>query len=168
MSSPSVETADIRISAFVRAKPEQVYRCFTSARELCVWWLDRAETEARNMGRFRMVWPSKGGGKDVEAAGVFVDLEPGTKVAWIWDKPSRPRGVPALITFHIESRPRGSQVTVVHAGFSSAGPGEKLLRRYRESWEDCLAKLRLYLETGKTRKAERLKLADVDALRRKR
>jgi len=76
---------DIRVSAFIKAEPDQVYRALTSARELCVWWLERAETEARNMGRLRMVWPDGSKGRANEATGVFVDLEPGRKVAWLWD-----------------------------------------------------------------------------------
>lgn len=167
MSRAPVRTSDIRITTAVRAKPEQIYRALTSARELCVWWLDRAETEARNMGRFRMVWaaPSGKGGR-AEAAGVFVDLERGRKVAWVWDRPSRPRGVPPLISFHIEPKTRGSEVTLVHSGFSAAPSSAKLLTSYREAWEDCVAKLKLYLEAGKTCKPDRLTLADVELLRR--
>lgn len=160
-----VRTQDIRVTAFIKTRPDQVYRALTSARELCVWWLDRAETEARNMGRLRMVWPGPKGAAG-EATGVFVDLEPGRKVAWIWDSPPRPRGIPALVTFHIELKPRGAQVTVVHAGFSAAPSRQKLLASCRTGWEDCVAKLKLYLEAGKTFKAERLTLSDAERLRR--
>ena len=89
MSRRGIPTLDIRLSASIRAKPEQVYRALTSARELCVWWLARAETDARNMGHLRMVWPSRGRGDGSEVSGVFVDLEPGQKVAWIWNDSSR-------------------------------------------------------------------------------
>jgi len=161
-------TVDIRVTAFVKSQPEQVYRALTSARELCVWWLDRAETEARNMGRLRMVWSDGVKGSSNEATGVFVDLEPGRKVAFIWDSPPRPRGIPALVTFHIEAKPRGAQVTLVHAGFSAAPSRQKLLSSCRIGWEDCVAKLKLYLEAGKTCKAERLTLLDAERLRRAR
>jgi uncharacterized protein YndB with AHSA1/START domain len=165
---PRAKTCDIRLSAFVRAEPEQAYHALTSARELCVWWLDRAETEARSMGRLRMVWPTGSSGGGNVATGVFVDLEPGRKVAWMWDSPPRPRWVPSLVTFHIEARPRGCELTLVHSGFSAAPSRRKGFLACRDGWEDCMAKLRLYLESGKTCKCDRLTLADVDPRRRKR
>ncbi|MFH1725076.1 MAG: SRPBCC domain-containing protein [Elusimicrobiota bacterium] len=167
MPRRSFPASDIRFSASLKAKPEQVYRALTSARELCVWWLERAETDARNMGRMRMVWPAGRRCDGIEARGVFVDLDPGRKVAWILDDGSRTRGVPALVSFFIEGKGRGAQVTLVHAGFSSAPSRERLLRRYQEGWEDCLAKLKLYLDAGKICKGDRLTFADVEALLRK-
>ena len=70
-------TRDIRISVPVNASPERIFRAFTSARDLCVWWAARAETDARNMGRLRMVWPQAGDARGEDAKGIFVDLEPG-------------------------------------------------------------------------------------------
>ncbi|HBL18270.1 MAG: hypothetical protein A2X36_10410 [Elusimicrobia bacterium GWA2_69_24] len=164
--------ADIRFAAFVKAKPEDVYRSLTSARELCVWWLDRAETDARNTGRVRMVWPARKATKDArrqrgqEVSGVFVDLDPGRKVAWMLDEGSRAEGVPPLVSLFIEKAPRGSQVTLIHAGFPGAASKAKLRDRYRQSWEDCVAKLKLYLDQGKLCKEDVLTLADVELLRR--
>lgn len=152
MPSPR-RTADIRLSILVKAEPAEVYRALTSARELCVWWLDRAETDARNMGRWRMEW---GGGGRREAVGAFVDLEPARKVAFIEEDKTLPKGLPPLTTFFIEKRPRAVEVTLVQAGFSASARGVLLLARARIHWEDCLAKLKIYLETGRTRKGETL------------
>lgn len=159
MAGRKSPTRDIRIGTPVSAAPEDVYRALTSARELCAWWLERAETAARNMGRFRMVWSPGGRRARSEATGVFVDLEPASKVAWIIDPDSRPSGWPALVSFFIEARRRGCEVTVVHAGFSGAPSRRRVHDSARVGWEDCLAKLKLYLEKGKTRKAERLRLS---------
>ena len=148
---PKRRTADIRLVVSVRTDPAEVYRALTSARELCAWWLERAETDARNMGRWRMAGaPGRG-----EARGLFVDLEPGRKVALIEDEGTLPPGVPPLTTFFLEKKGRATEVTLVAAGFTSAKP----LAASRERWEDCLAKLKLYLETGRARKAEPLALA---------
>jgi len=166
MAHRPFKTTDIRLTASVKAKPEAVFRALTSARELCVWWLDRAETDARNSGRFRMVWPPSRQLDGSEVRGVFVDLEKGEKVAWLWDDASRGSGVPALISFFIEKKPRGCQLTMVHAGFSGAPSRERFVRRYRRGWEDCLAKLKLYLEQGKTCKADTVTFADVELLRK--
>lgn len=156
MSRRTPQIRDVRVSAFVKADPGQVYRALTSARELCVWWLDRAETDARNTGRFRLVWPAGCKGLGPEARGVFVDLEPGQKVAWMLDGKGATRGLPPLVSFFIEKKPRGCQVTVVHAGFSGTGSQPKAARG---AWEDAVAKLKLYLETGRVRKPERVRLA---------
>src|SRR5687767_2579636 len=101
-SNATSATRDIRLSAAIRAKPELVYRSLTSARELTRWWLQGAETDARNAGRLRLIWPRVRARKGIrgpgfgEREGVFVDLEPARKVAWLW-KPARgEKGVPAL------------------------------------------------------------------------
>ncbi|MBI5243692.1 MAG: SRPBCC domain-containing protein [Elusimicrobia bacterium] len=159
MPSRRAKTRDIRISAFIKAKPEKIYHALTSARELCVFWLDRAETDARNLGKFRMVWPTKDG-EGCEASAVFVDLEPGRKVSWIFNPSSRRGGrVPALVNVFIEDRPRRVQATIQHAGFSAARSHDRVFEAFRSLWEDCLAKLKAHLEHGRVFKGEKLTLA---------
>lgn len=148
---------DIRLSVRIKASPERIYKALSSARELCLWWLDRAETDARNLGRFRMVWPTRREGR-----GVFVDLEPGRKLAWAWD--GLERSVPPLTTVFIEPKKRFCLVTLVHAGFP-ARSSKARVEQFGEFWEDCLAKLALYLESGKTCKSDKLTLAEFDLLR---
>ena len=144
------KTRDLRFSIRINAKPEDVYRALTSARELCRWWLLGAETDARNVGRLRMVWPrpKRGSGRNGpgfgEREGQFVDLEPGRKVAWVWKPAARDRLAPLLCTFFIERRGR----------------------RYAAGWEDALTKLRLYLETGRTCKAEIVTFSQFESLRK--
>lgn len=162
-------TKDIRFSLQIKAPPEQVYRALTSARELCRWWLAFAETDARNLGRVRMVWP-----KDVKRNGglprrlgemeaVYVDLEPARKVAWMCGLAARKRGIPPLQTFFINPKAGGSEVSLVHMGFPARG-GEKRFHDFNVGWEDALAKLKLYVETGKTLKAETLRFSDLERL----
>jgi uncharacterized protein YndB with AHSA1/START domain len=175
---PRGRTRDLRFTLKIKAKPEQVYRALTSATELCRWWLQGAETDARNVGRFRMVWPrlkSKDGENGSERSfppngaalgdseGYFVDLEPGRKVAWMWKLPRRCR-FPALSSFFIQPAGRGSEVTLLHAGFSSRPVADKTFQGCAAGWEDCLAKLKLYLETGRTCKAQALSLRSVKPL----
>ena len=156
-----LSTRDIRLSATIRAKPELVYRGLTSARELTRWWLQGAETDARNAGRLRMIWPRvrvKGEDRSPgfgEREGVFVDLEPARKVAWLW-KPARgEKGVPPLTSiFMLPARGGRSEVTLLHAGFPSAASADEAFNGCARAWEDGLAKLKLYLETGRTCKLE--------------
>ena len=155
-----LSTRDIRLAAAIRAEPELVYRGLTSARELTRWWLQGAETDARNAGRLRMIWPRvrvQNGARAPgfgEREGVFVDLEPARKVAWLW-KPARgEKSVPALTSIFILPGRGGSEVTLLHAGFPSAARADALYDGYARGWEDGLAKLKLYLETGRTCKLE--------------
>lgn len=162
---------DIRLAAHVRAKPEDVYRVLTSARELTRWWLLGAETDARNAGRVRMIWPRPRGrdGRSPgfrERQGVFVDLEPGRKVAWLWKPVRGERSVPPLTSVFILPARRGSEITVLHAGFPAFG--DRLFEAYARAWEDGLAKLKLYLETGRTCKMESVDLEAVRILTRAR
>ena len=169
-----LSTRDIRLAAIIRAKPEIVYRTLTSARELTRWWLLGAETDARNAGRVRMIWPrvrGKNGEKAPgfgEREGVFVDLEPARKVAWLW-KPARgEKGVPPLTSIFMLPARGGSEVTLLQSGFPSAASADPVYRGYARAWEDGLAKLKLYLETGRTCKMECVDLEAVRILTRKR
>lgn len=163
-----LKTRDVRFAVKLRAEPDAVYRCLTSARELTRWWLLGAETDARNAGRVRMVWPrvkrmdgTRCAGLG-EREGVFVDLEPGKKVAWMF-KPARgDRRAPPLVSVFIEGRRGGCEVTLLHAGFKSAPSYDELYQGYSRAWEDGLAKLKLYLETGRTCKME---CVDLEAAR---
>ncbi len=175
------KTRDLRFTLRIKAKPEQVYRALTSATELCRWWLAGAETDARSAGRFRMVWPkvkpkaSENGnghsGKSFppntalgDSEGYFVDLEPGRKVAWMWKLKRAKRLYPPLSSFFIERSGRGCEVTLVHAGFSSAASADKFYQGCAAGWEDCLSKLKLYLETGRTCKAQPLDFTELKSL----
>ena len=171
------KTRDIRFSLRIKAKPEQIYRALTSATELCRWWLQGAETDARSAGRFRMVWPKLtcADGRRVfprdaavgESEGFFVDLEPGRKVAWMWRLPRKNRVIPPLVNFFIQKKLRGCEVVLLHPGFSSAPAAERYLRGCTEGWEDCLVKLKLYLETGRTAKSQVLTFERLKALKRR-
>jgi uncharacterized protein YndB with AHSA1/START domain len=169
----------LRFSVRLRAKPQAVYQALTSARELTRWWLLGAETDARNAGRVRMVWPRvRSGLQDVserklsgslgEREGLFVDLEPGRKVAWLF-KPARgDRRAPPLVSVFIGRRRGSCEVTLVHAGFGDGPAWDELYKGYGRAWEDGLAKLKLYLETGRTCKLESIDLETARILARKR
>ncbi len=155
-------TQDVRLSVKIKASPKKIYQALTSARVLCRWWLEGAETDAKNMGRLRLVWPkAKIANRNLkEVRGFFVDIEPNKKIAWIWDLPSKGK-YPPLSTFFIEAQGRLSEVTIVQAGFSADPKARKCFECARDSWEDCLAKLKLYLETEKTFKSQTLTLESV-------
>jgi uncharacterized protein YndB with AHSA1/START domain len=180
------KTRDLRFTVRIKAKPEAVYRALTSATELCRWWLAGAETDARSAGRFRMVWPKvkpkpaenghgngngNGHAKQFpphsalgDSEGYFVDLEPGRKVAWMW-KLKRARSLyPPLSSFFITPHGKSCEVTLVQAGFSAAASADKFYLGCAQGWEDCLSKLKLYLETGRTCKAQALDFTQLRSL----
>ncbi len=171
---PRLKTRDVRFAVKLRAEPWAVYQSLTSARELTRWWLLGAETDARNAGRVRMVWPRVRGSDGErceglgEREGVFVDLEPGKKVAWLF-KPARgDRRAPPLVSVFIDKRRGGCEVTLLHSGFKSSPSYDELYRGYSRAWEDGLAKLKLYLETGRTCKMECMDLEAARILTRAR
>jgi uncharacterized protein YndB with AHSA1/START domain len=158
---PRSRIRDLRLGLKIRAKPGQVYLALTSARELCRWWLSGAETDARNSGRLRMVWPKRPECRGIlgEREGFFVDLEPESKVAWMWRSSRRRDRIPPLCTFFILPTRGGCEVTVLHAGCSRWRSAERTYQCFAQAWEDALAKLKLYLETGRTCKHETLTIA---------
>jgi len=166
MNPPKFTLRDIRLRVPVRARPERVWRCLTSARELCAWWTERAETDARNGGRLRLIWPATAREPVREVRGFFVDLDPARKVAWVWSRGAR--GVPPLVSFFVEPRRGGSTLTVHHGGFSTAPSARKRYADWERLWEDGVAKLVLYLDTGRAVKSEQVSLADLPRLKRAR
>jgi|GEM_PF-1010425 len=167
---PRSKTRDVRLAVRIKADAKAVYQALTSARELTRWWLLGAETDARNAGRVRMVWPRVRGRDGSRADGfgereaVFVDLEPGRKVAWLF-KPARgDRRAPPLVSVFIEKRGGSCEVTLLHAGFPSKASADELCLGYARAWEDGLAKLKLYLESGRTCKMETLDLESAGIL----
>ena len=171
---PLSKTRDIRFAVKLRAKPTAVYQALTSARELTRWWLLGAETDARNAGRVRMVWPRvrRGDGRRPrglgEREGMFVDLEPGRKVAWLFNPAPGERRAPPLVSVFLGGRGSSCEVTLLHAGFPSAPSSDRLYEGYARAWEDGLAKLKLYLETGRTCKMETVDLEAVRIMTRRR
>ncbi len=159
-------TRDIRLTARIAAAPELVYRSLTSARELTRWWLQGAETAALNGGQIRMVWPQlqvpNGVFSFKERKGVFVDLEPARKVAWLWEPLRGEKEAPSLTSIFILPARGGSDVTLIQAGFPVGARADALYERYARAWEDGLAKLKLYLETGR---ACKLQFLDLEAAR---
>lgn len=141
---------DLRLTREVGLPPEKVYELLTRAEALRSWWLAEARTDPRNLGRFRLRWPAPlaaaGGARAAspsgwlkEGRGTFVDLEPGRKVAWVWDSKGLPRGLPALTSVFLEPTPGGTRVTVLHAGFpASAG---RLMEACRGLWSGLLDRL---------------------------
>lgn len=169
-----LKTRDLRFAVKLRAEPSAVYQALTSARELTRWWLLGAETDARNAGRVRMVWPRvrRGDGSRCdglgEREGVFVDLEPAKKVAWLFKSVRGDRRAPPLVSVFIDKRRGGCEVTLLHAGFKSSPSFDELYDGYSCAWEDGLAKLKLYLETGRTCKMESMDLEAARILTRRR
>lgn len=143
-------TLDLRISVPVRARAERLYEALTSARELCLWLAERAETDARSLGRLRLVLEDEDCLGAREAVGAFVDLDPGRKVAWLWEADRLPKGMPALTNFFIEPRGRGCLVTLMSCGYPARRAGAS-----RAAWEARLAGLKRYAEMGRAREGRR-------------
>lgn len=171
------KTRDIRLTVEIKAPPDNIYKALTSARELCRWWLAGAETDARNTGRLRLVWPklkAADSGRSFpphtavgESEGFFVDLEPGRKVAWMWKLPRNKKNIPPLSSIFIRPHGRSCEVTLLHGGFPSRPSSAKFVDGCAQGWEDCLSKLKLYLETGRTCKNQALSFSALTELLKK-
>ena len=55
-------------------------------------------------------------------------------------------------------------MSLVHAGFSSRPAVDRAYAGFAQGWEDALAKLKLYLETGKTCKNTLINFKEMRAL----
>ncbi|MFA6093587.1 MAG: SRPBCC domain-containing protein [Elusimicrobiota bacterium] len=140
---------DIRVSVRLRCSPEQAYEALTSERGLLLCGLSRAKTDARSRGRFRMVWPRNAVHGDLEASGVFVDLDPGNKAAWLFDEKRSfgKVGMPALVNIFIEPCGRGARATLVHPGFPAGEDAGQAA--FRSLWTELLDGLRSRFSGGR-------------------
>ncbi len=143
-------TRDIRADVTVKAAPERVWRALTSSRELGRWWGCSAIADPRNGGEVKLRWSGPASDSYPQGLGalegIFVDLEPGRKVAWIWKLPADLGDVPPLSSVFLTPIKGGCEVTALHSGFE-AGAADNHREAFARGWAGALRRLRSYLET---------------------
>ncbi|MGE7136808.1 SRPBCC family protein [Luteibacter sp. NPDC031894] len=129
----------------IKASPAKVYAALTQPEQMIQWWGPdagptlRAEADVRTGGRFRIAFRLTSGDEH-EATGVYREVVPDRKLVltWEWSGSTQP---PSLVTFHLEPRDGGTELTLVHEQL----PDEATRNSHEAGWTGLLDKLSRYL-----------------------
>lgn len=128
----------VETSVEIAAKPSTVFRCLTQSDLLSRWLAAEAAVDPRVGGAVRIDFARHG----TLVEGEVVELAPDERIAFTWgitkgpQAAEMPRGS-TLVTISVAPSPRGSLVTLRHAGL----PSEESQRDHEGGWSDYLAAL---------------------------
>lgn len=114
---------EIRLSMFIDAPRESVFRALTEPDALREWMGAPAPVvELRPGGRFELGWKYEVDGREVSGGPVQVlDVVPNERLVWSWPDWRGDASVPMQsITWRLAAEGHGTRVTLVHAGFTRA------------------------------------------------
>jgi uncharacterized protein YndB with AHSA1/START domain len=137
---------EVRVSIFVDAPRERVFRALVEPELLNGWIAAAAEVEPREGGRYRYGWSYEIEGRRVEGGPTrILELVENERLVTDWPDWRGDETVPVqTITWTLESEGSGTRVTVVHSGFVRAAD----LSDYGFGWPGFLAALKSSSESA--------------------
>jgi uncharacterized protein YndB with AHSA1/START domain len=139
-------TGTVRLHRVLRAKPERIYRAFTTADAMAKWLPPYGFTckvhhlEAKVGGTHKMSFTNFTSGNSHSFGGEYLELEPSKKIRYTdrFDDPNLPGEMQVTVTLKAVSC--GTELNVVQDGVPEAIPVEMCYLGWQESLEQ-LAKL---------------------------
>jgi uncharacterized protein YndB with AHSA1/START domain len=139
-------TGTVRLHRVLRAKPERIYRAFTTADAMAKWLPPYGFTckvhhlEAKVGGTHKMSFTNFTSGNSHSFGGEYLELEPSKKIRYTdrFDDPNLPGEMQVTVTLKAVSC--GTELNVVQEGVPEAIPVEMCYLGWQESLEQ-LAKL---------------------------
>ncbi len=107
--------SEVRLEQRIAASPATVYRYLTEADRWRLWQGASADIDARPGGGFSMVMAN-----GMQAAGAFMEVEPGRRVVFTWGWVGHPGIPPGSSIVEIDLRPDGdgTVLTLTHRDLS--------------------------------------------------
>ena len=137
MTDPDV----LEVSVHIAAPPETVFPYFTDPARYVQWMGGNATLDPTPGGEYRV--GMRGG---VQAAGVFLEIDPPRRVVFTWGwtgvHPVPPGTTRVEIT--LQEQDGGTLVLLRHHGL----PGDEQRNQHRTGWELYLGRLRIRAEGG--------------------
>lgn len=134
------QTLEYRCS--IHAPATEAYRAFTRATPLRDWLCDVCLADARIGGRIYLWWNS-----GYYAAGEYLALEEGRRVAFTWQGKDEPG--PTQVDVTLEDRGDVTEVMVAHSGIGEGPEWAQAGAAFERGWTTGLENLQSLLETGK-------------------
>jgi uncharacterized protein YndB with AHSA1/START domain len=132
----------VKVSRKVKAKPEAIYRAFTSDVAFREWLCDGAWVQGREGGKLFLNWNS-----GYSAIGTYTVLEPKKKIVFTWHGLGEP--APTHVQVEIEDAGDGhSRIDLLHGDLGSGESWARTLQEVQRGWEVGLENLHSVLETG--------------------
>jgi uncharacterized protein YndB with AHSA1/START domain len=137
----------IAIERFIRAKPEEVWRLWTTEEGLCRWMASRAKIDARPGGRADIVLAED----DHPTKNRIVALEPARRLELEWETTAEWAGTRVAVTLAAERG--GTRLSFVQSGFGDGPAWDEWYESFDAGWAHFLARLVAVAEGGGTRTA---------------
>jgi uncharacterized protein YndB with AHSA1/START domain len=135
------KTQTLKFKRTLNATPEAVYRALTNATALREWLCDTAVAEPRKGGRLYLAW-----NQGYYAAGEYLKLDPGRKVAFSWQGQGEPGATEVRVS--IAEKKSGTVVTLEHRGVGTGKKWAEASEEVARGWVAGLENLQSVLETG--------------------
>ncbi|MDE9452056.1 MULTISPECIES: SRPBCC family protein [Rhodobacterales] len=134
------KTGEIEASGVFETSPERLFRALTT-KEICNWWVrpgvfntQEWSGDVREGGRWAAA--GVGGGQPYQLEGEFVVFEEPNRLVQTWKAVGAPFE-PAMLTYELEPRSDGVQLTLRHSGL----PNAEVCEKTRAGWETSLMRL---------------------------
>jgi uncharacterized protein YndB with AHSA1/START domain len=134
----------IQKRVLIQASPEIVYGALTAAKELEIWFCDRAVSDCRAGGELKAQWRR---GRSVEQGrAIFSILVPFSEVAleWVDDGDGKAGGIRHELSYHIRPLRFGCELIMRDEGRPL--PDEETLEILDEGWVSVLMDLKEHCE----------------------
>lgn len=125
----------------IQSPVAEVYRLWTRASAVRLWFCDAAQIEPRKGGRAYFGWNS-----GFYAAGQMTQAEPNKTLAFTWLGLDEPAASRVKVTF--KDRAGATTVTVVHTGIGTGPTWAGTAQAAADGWNAGLENLQSVLETG--------------------
>ncbi|MBI1880026.1 MAG: SRPBCC domain-containing protein [Chloroflexi bacterium] len=133
---------EIRRSVVVAADREKVWRAITQPEQFSKWFGDRVQFDRLAAGEAMTFFVG-----DETGPGIIAIVEPPERFAFHWTaEPGYP--VETLVTFHLETVPEGTRITVTETGFEALPEEVRHIpfERNNEGWGIQMDNIAAYLQ----------------------
>ncbi len=134
-------TMEIRRSVVVAADREKVWRAITRPEHFSKWFGDQVQFERLAAGEVMTFF-------EEDYPGTIAAVEPPERFAFYWTAET---GYPVetLVTFHLETVPEGTRITVTETGFEALPEDVRHIPfdRNNEGWGIQMNNIAAYLQT---------------------
>jgi uncharacterized protein YndB with AHSA1/START domain len=135
----------ISITRYLKAPPSVVFEAWTRPELMAQWffpaegWRAEVTADLKAEGSYRVVMYDPGGGAHVQE-GVYVEIEPLSKLVFTWTCPDL--GVQdSLVTLEFAEAGGRTELTLTHR----LPDDPEILREHEEGWHGCLGSLERWL-----------------------
>lgn len=138
----------LKVRRVFQAPRERVFRAWTDAKELALWFHPSPgystrvpQLELKVGGKYKVEMHHKGGNVHT-VAGTYREIRPPEKIAFTWSWEGDPSASESLVTIEFLDLGPTTEILLTHVQLPSVEEREK----HEHGWNGCLAQLTQYIE----------------------